>query len=583
MDQKLIDEINEKTAIVDLVSEFVTLSKRGKNFMGLCPFHQEKTPSFSVSPEKNIAKCMSCGEGGSPINFYKKIKNISFEESAAMLAERAGIKIKTAKKQVDPFEKSYALMREVANFYQFNLLNSEKGQEALNYLLQRQMTDESIKHFKLGYAPSYGQTLYLVLKDKGFAVSDMISLGVVKQADDGSYYDLFSERVIFPITNPKGDVVGLSGRTLNPKDPVKYINSPETPIFKKGQLLYHFYEALSDIRKSKQIILYEGFFDVISSYQADIKQGVATMGTALTKEQAKLIKSVTDSIIIAYDGDQAGIKAADHAIPILEKERLKVEVLTIPEKMDPDDFIKSYGPERYDQLFGEYTKDAYLFRYDMYKLGKNLQNANDVKEYKKRVLTMLSHADQSIKALYIQKLAHDLGMNPADLDTSLPKPPREKQVVLPKLEQKLMKSKYVNAERYLIFSMLRSKEEAFHIQSLLKQTDFADHIAATIRLKIEHFYEDSDELDINTFLDTLSSDQRTYMENDLLKDFHWKSNIMFKKDEIQSYVMLVKEANLVRRYQYLSDKYQENEQDNEHIVAEIHEILRQLKPKSKEE
>lgn len=131
--------------------------------------------------------------------------------------------------------------------------------------------------------------------------------------------------------------------------------------------------------------------------------------------------------------------------------------------------------------------------------------------------------------------------------------------------------------------MLRSKEEAFHIQSLLKQTDFADHIAATIRLKIEHFYEDSDELDINTFLDTLSSDQRTYMENDLLKDFHWKSNIMFKKDEIQSYVMLVKEANLVRRYQYLSDKYQENEQDNEHIVAEIHEILRQLKPKSKEE
>ena len=583
MDQKLIDEINEKTAIVDLVSEFVTLAKRGKNFMGLCPFHQEKTPSFSVSPEKNIAKCMSCGEGGSPINFYKKIKNISFEESAAILAERAGIKIKTAKKQADPFEKSYALMKEVAHFYQFNLLNSEKGQEALKYLIQRQMTDESIKHFMLGYAPSYGQTLYNVLKDKGFAVSDMISLGVVKQADDGSYYDLFSDRVIFPITNPKGDVVGLSGRTLSPKDPVKYINSPETPIFKKGQLLYHFYEALPDIRKAKQVILYEGFFDVISSYQADIKQSVATMGTALTKEQARLIKSMTDSIIIAYDGDQAGLKAADHAIPILEKERLKVEVLTIPEKMDPDDFIKSYGPEKYDQLFGEYTKDAYLFRYDMYKVGKNLQDANDVKEFKKRVLSMISIADQSIKALYIQKLAHDLGMNPSDLDTSIPKPPKDRPVILPKLEKDRMKTKHENAERYLIFSMLRSKDQAFHIQSLLKQTDFADHIAATIRLKIEHFYEDSDTMDIEMFLDTLSTDQRTYMENDLLKDFHWQSNIIFKNEGVLSYVSLVKEANLKRRYQFLSEKYQNNEQDNEHIVAEMHEILRLIKPKSKEE
>ena len=583
MDQKLIDEINEKTAIVDLVSEFVTLSKRGKNFMGLCPFHQEKTPSFSVSPEKNIAKCMSCGEGGSPINFYKKIKNISFEESAALLAERAGIKIKTAKKQVDPYEKFYALMREVANFYQFNLLNSEKGQEALNYLVHRQMTDESIKHFRLGYAPSYGQTLYLVLKDKGFAVSDMISLGVVKQSDDGSYYDLFSDRIIFPITNPKGDVVGLSGRTLNPKDPVKYINSPETPIFKKGQLLYHFYEALPDIRMSKQVILYEGFFDVISSYQADIKQGVATMGTALTKEQAKLIKSVTDSIIIAYDGDQAGIKAADHAIPILEKERLKVEVLTIPEKMDPDDFIKSYGPERYDQLFGEFTKDAYLFRYDMYKTGKNFQDANDVKDFKKRVLSMISMADQSIKALYIQKLAHDLGMNPADLDTSIPKPPKEKPIVLPKLEQTQIKTKHVNAERYLILSMLKSKDQAVHIQKLLKQNDFADHIAAAIRYDIEHYYEESEVLDIQMFLDTLSTDKRLYMENDLLKDLHWKKDVTFSKEEIHSFVLLVKEANLKRRYHYLLEKYHDNEQDNEHIVAEMHQIIRQLKPKSKEE
>ena len=578
MDKRLIDEINEKTPIVDLVSEFVSLSKRGKNFMGLCPFHQEKTPSFSVSPEKNIAKCMSCGEGGSPINFYRKIKNISRDEAAGILAERAGVEIKKEKVKKDPFEKDYLLMKEVANFYQFNLLNSEKGQEALSYLYTRQMTEESIKHFMLGYAPTYGQTLYNVLKDKGFSVTDMIRLGVVKQSDEGHYYDLFSERVIFPITNPKGHIVGLSGRTLNPKDPVKYINSPETPIFKKGQLLYHYYDALPDIRKTKQVILYEGFFDVISSYQSGIKQGVATMGTALTKDQAKLISQVTKSLIIAYDGDAAGIKAADYAIPILEKERLNIEILTVPEKMDPDEFIKSYGPEAYEQLFGEYTKDSYQFRYDSYKKGKDLQNANDVKTFKNLVFNMIRSVDQSIRSLYIQKLAHDLNMNPDDLE--LPKQRKKEQaVVFPKIEKPQLRNKRENAERYLIFSMLREKEKALKIQKMLKQTDFADHLAASIRMKIEQFYEEADTLDLPMFLDTLTSDQRDFMENDLLNDFHWKSNIISHDDEIQMFISLIKEANLTRRYEYLREKYNENEVNNAHMLQEIEQILRQIKKK----
>jgi DNA primase len=416
MDDKLIEQINEKTPIVDLVSEFVSLSKRGKNYMGLCPFHQEKTPSFSVSPEKNIAKCMSCGEGGTPINFYRKIKNLSFEEAAQELALRAGIELKTEKIIKDPNKHFHQLMHEVTSFYQFNLKNSEKGLEAIKYLYGRQMTDELISHFRIGYAPTHGQTLYNVLKDKGYAVSDMILLGVVKQSDDGNYYDLFSDRIIFPITNPKGEVAGLSGRTMNPKEQVKYINSPETVIFKKGQLLYHFYEALQEIRKSKQVVLYEGFFDVISSYAAGIKHGVATMGTALTKEQTKLIKSVTQSMIVAYDGDSAGLKAADHAIPMLEKEGLKVEILMIPEKMDPDDFIKSYGPEQFEMLFGEYTKDAYQFRYDYYKMGLNLANANDMKSFRQKVMDMIRNSDASIKAFYTQKLSLDLGIPLSEFD-----------------------------------------------------------------------------------------------------------------------------------------------------------------------
>jgi len=572
MDNKLLDEINEKTPIVDLVSEFVSLQKRGKNFMGLCPFHQEKTPSFSVSPEKNIAKCMSCGEGGNPINFYRKIKNISLNEAASQLAVRAGITIQEIKVNKDPNESRYKLMNEVASFYQFNLKNSEKGQEALKYLYNRQMTDELITHFKLGYAPSHGNTLYQVLRDKGFAVSDMISLGVVKQSDDGSYYDLFSERVIFPITNPSGNVVGLSGRTLNPKEQVKYINSPETVIFKKGLLLYHLHEALSEIRKAKQVVLYEGFFDVISSYAAGVQHGVATMGTALTKDQARLIKNVTSSVIVAYDGDSAGLKAIDQAIPVLEKEQLKVEVLTIPEKMDPDDFVKAYGPEKFEALFGEYTTDAYQFRYDYYKVSKNLQNANDMKEFRKQVMQMIQSSDASIKAFYLQKLSTDLNI-PIENLTEKKRTEFRQEPLIPKLEKPRIDNKNMKAERYIIFAMLRSKKVAESLINKIKPTDFADHVSATIRIQIEHYYEDHTELDLSDFLDTLTGDQRTFMETVMLKDMFWTKNLPISEEEIETYVKLIKEANLKRRLEFINEKIAREEQITEALIKEKHQII----------
>ncbi len=577
MENKLISEINEKTPIVDLVSEFVSLAKKGKNYMGLCPFHQEKTPSFSVSPEKNIAKCMSCGEGGTPINFFRKIKNISFEEAAQILADRAGIEIKQTRIKKDPNSHYYQLMNEVASFYQFNLKNSEKGQVALKYLYNRQMTDDLIDHFKIGYAPSHGQTLYQVLKDKKYAVSDMILLGVVKQSDDGSYYDLFSDRVIFPITNPKGEVVGLSGRTLNPKDLVKYVNSPETVIFKKGYLLYHLNEALSDIRMSKQVVLYEGFFDVISSYSAGVKNGIATMGTALTSNQARLIKNVTQSVIVAYDGDSAGLKAIDHAIPVLERAQLKVEVLTIPEKMDPDDFVKAYGPEKFEMLFGEFTKDAYAFRYDYYKIGKNLKDANDMKAFKKQVMTMIQSSDASIRGFYVQKLAHDLNIPIESLEIRRKGP--FKEPVIPKIEKLKMLDRHAKAERYLIFAMLRSKKVAEVVIKNLKQTDFAEPLAADIRLKIETYYEEHTELTLEDFLDQLTGDQRTYMETVLLTDMFWTKKIEISKEEVDIYINQIKEANLKRRLEYLKGKIANEDNVSNILINERDQIIVQLKHK----
>ncbi|MFA5470491.1 MAG: DNA primase [Acholeplasmataceae bacterium] len=576
MDNKLIEQINEKTPIVELVSEFVTLQKAGKNYRGLCPFHQEKTPSFFVSPEKNICKCYGCGEGGSPINFYRKIKNISFQEAAEELAERAGITVEKAVKQKDPYEVFYQLMHEAKEFYKFNLKNSEKGQEALKYLHQREINDPIIDHFELGYAPEHSDALYKLLNDKGYQVSDMIKLGVVKQKDDGSYYDLFSNRLIFPITNPKGSVVGFSGRTMNPKDSIKYVNSPETVIFKKGQLLYHFNEALPDIRRNKQVVLFEGFFDVISSYDAGIQNGVATMGTSLTIEQAKLIKQFTDSIIIAYDGDDPGMKATLSAIHILEKVKLKTEVLTIPESLDPDEFIKAYGPEKYEGLFGEYLKDPYQFRYQYYKKGKDLSNSNDITTFKNQVLEMLSYADKAIQNIYKNRLATDLKVSPDAFEIKTKKqPPLPQNDTLPKKEVSKLANKYEKAERYLIYAMLRSKNDSKYIQARLRTSDFVDHVQSTIRILIDSYYKEHEVMDVVEFVDSLTNEQRTYAEHILFKDIIWEHKLPIDEKEFDQLIGLVKNANLVRRKAYVKAKLDQEDYKNQVLIEEYKILVKE--------
>jgi DNA primase len=575
IDDKMFELINGKTNIVDLVSQYVELKKSGKNYKGLCPFHQEKTPSFSVSPEKNIAVCMSCKNGGSPITFLRQIKNISLQDAAYELAEKAGIEIKRANVKKDPNEKYYALMEAATSFYQFNLNHSEKAEQALNYLYKRQLSNEHIEHFRLGYAPTHGDALFQFLSDKQFAVSDMIKLGLVKQNDQGKYYDLFSERIIFPITNNKGNVVGFSGRTLDPKEKAKYINSPETVIFKKGLLLYHFYEAMQDIRRAKSVVLYEGFFDVISSFAAGIKNGIATMGTALTKEQARLIKQATNAIIIAYDGDSAGLQATDQALPILEREKLKSEVLMIPDKMDPDDFIRSHGPEAFERLFGEYTMDPYAFRYALYKKGKNLQNANDMRSFKDQVVKMIQHADVTVQSFYRKKLAQELNLESSEIII-----PKQRQVE-PELPKKTpialikMANRYQRAEYYLIFVMLRSKKDALDINKKLDSDDYAEHKAAVIRMMIEGYYEDHDEMDIELFKDTLKEDIRIFFEQ-LLEEEGWK-NPKLNKINIDEYVDVVKKANDLRRLNAIKQKMEV--ETNAELIDKLAQERDQLKQK----
>ncbi|MFA5560521.1 MAG: DNA primase [Acholeplasmataceae bacterium] len=572
---ELIEKINQQTSIVDLVSEYVKLEKRGKNLFGLCPFHDDNDPSFSVSPEKNIAKCMSCGEGGRPITFYSKIKNISMQEAAAVLAEKAGIKIDLKPVKKDPNEKDYLLLEEATKFFQFNLLQTTQGKEALDYVTKRIEKEAHIKHFKIGYARKDYDSAYLMLKDKGYAVTDMIRLGLVKQNEQGDYYDLFRNRIIFPITNPDGKIIGFSGRAIDPKEKAKYINGPETKIFKKGKTLYHIHEASPTIRKEKNVILFEGFFDVISAYQAGVKNSVATMGTALTSDHAKLIKKYTDSVVVGFDGDSAGQQAALQSIPILEREGLKVAVLIIPEKMDPDEFINAYGEEKFESLLGEFTKDSYQFRYDYYKQNRRFDVAHDVQAFKEDVLKMIRYADPSIASLYRQKLSVDLKIS-VDLlpgikhkqqfarKSDLPPKAKKEDKVVDQIEQ---------AEWILFYGMIQSKAAFEKYNNILKDDDYHNHLTAFIRWKLGGYMSDRAKFDKESFMMLLDDSQKEHFEKAHDKNFYWPGHSSPDEKDLEQAISLVKIGPRLRRIDFLEQKAKNegslNKEEGEELIKLI--------------
>ena len=404
-----ITEIIDKTDMVGLVSEYVSLTKRGKNYFGLCPFHDDQSPSFSVSPEKKIAKCMSCGEGGNPINFLKKIKNISFEDACYLLAERNGIALERTKsfKKEDSNLKYYEINQIAQQFYQHLLFNTQSGKEALLYLNKRGLTVETIKMFGIGLAPKEHDTLVKVLKDKNYSLTDATDCGLIKSGKDG-YYDVFHNRIMFPIMDEEGRVLAFSGRIFNdePNQP-KYVNTEETPIYKKGEMLYNLNNAIPAIRKAGRVILCEGQLDVISLSNANIKEAVCSLGTALTKEQVKLISKYTQNVVISYDGDNAGIKATRKAFELLKG--LNANALMLPDGMDPDEFIKNYGKEEFNSYLKDNLKDPYAFTYANAFRGRNLSVSYDYEEVKKDIFTFLKDANSSaLVEKYLKQLAIDL-------------------------------------------------------------------------------------------------------------------------------------------------------------------------------
>lgn len=578
---EILKRIDDETDLVSLVSEFISLERKGKNYFGLCPFHEDSNPSFSVSPEKNIAMCMTCHSGGRPINFYRRIKNISFNEAAIDLANRIGIEVSEyERKNTNVNDKFYALANDAVSFYQLNLNSSLSGKNVLSYLNMRNISDDSIKKFKLGYAPNDKDTLFNYLKEKNHDISDMITLGLVKQSDDGSYYDFFRNRLIFPITNTYDNVVGFSARSLDKNEKNKYVNSPETPIFKKSDTLYNLSNAKLEANRKQEIIIHEGFFDVIKSDQNGIKNAIATMGTALTATHIKLIGNLTKNVVLAFDGDNAGIESMIKLIPSLNSSSLSVEVLKIPDRLDPDEYLTKYGLDKYLELFKNKV-DSYQFMYEYYESKTNFDNANDIKQFQTSVASMLKGANMSVVSLYKERLAKRLNISSSDI-----KLPKEKTFVEKEIKSKedKLESKFELSDIALFIEMTRSKEIFTYINDQLTISHYSNLVAFSLRTKLISYYEYNEYFILGEFRELLDIEQNKYLEDRVFKHLDWQNNSRTKEvnyKKIDREIEVLKATELLRRKKYLAELIVERLNNNQKTDKEIIEYKDTIKKLNK--
>ncbi|HCY7546087.1 TPA: DNA primase [Staphylococcus aureus] len=407
IDQSIINEIKDKTDILDLVSEYVKLEKRGRNYIGLCPFHDEKTPSFTVSEDKQICHCFGCKKGGNVFQFTQEIKDISFVEAVKELGDRVNVAVdieatqSNSNVQIASDDLQMIEMHElIQEFYYYALTKTVEGEQALTYLQERGFTDALIKERGIGFAPDSSHFCHDFLQKKGYDIELAYEAGLLSRNEENfSYYDRFRNRIMFPLKNAQGRIVGYSGRTYTGQEP-KYLNSPETPIFQKRKLLYNLDKARKSIRKLDEIVLLEGFMDVIKSDTAGLKNVVATMGTQLSDEHITFIRKLTSNITLMFDGDFAGSEATLKTGRNLLQQGLNVFVIQLPSGMDPDEYIGKYG----NDAFTTFVKnDKKSFAHYKVSILKDEIAHNDLSY--ERYLKELSHDISLMKSSILQQKA----------------------------------------------------------------------------------------------------------------------------------------------------------------------------------
>lgn len=423
--EKQIDEIRNASDIVDIISGFIQLKKRGKNFIGLCPFHQEKTPSFTVSEEKQIYHCFGCGAGGNVFKFLMDYKNISFVEAVEEIAEHVGIKIQydsAPSEQQNELEVFYEINLLAARFFSDQLLKSENGESAREYLKNRGIKLQTQKIFGIGFAPFSRESFLNLAKENKIDLQKAKQLGLIDTNDKGEYYDKFRGRIIFPIFSPNGRVIAFGGRIFSGEtNAAKYLNSPESPVYSKRKSLYGLFHSKDEIRKLDRAILVEGYMDLISLYQAGVKNVVASSGTSLTDAQVQLLSRFTKNVLVLFDADSAGEKAVLRSIEILLKQNFEVKIISLPKGEDPDSFINKFGKEQFEEEISR-AQNFFEYQTSQYEKQGAFEDAASTTKAIREIVRILSLLNDELKRnLYIKAIAKKFGLREKLIESELNK------------------------------------------------------------------------------------------------------------------------------------------------------------------
>lgn len=443
--------IQRKANIVDIIRDYVPLTQRGKNYFGICPFHDDHNPSMSVSPEKGVYKCFVCGNAGNVFNFVMEYEKVSFYEAVKIVADKIGVSIdiSTSKKENTKKSPLYDIYNIAYKFYQNNL-NTVYGKDAKKYLLNRKIDEDVIKNFNIGLSLSDSE-LCNALKAKGFKDDDIVSSGVAVQ-NGNNIYDIYKNRIMFPLYDLEGNIVGFSGRIYNQKSESKYINTKETEIFKKGELLYNYHIAKKEARKEKNIIVVEGFMDVIRLSTIGIVNVVATMGTAVTKYQLNLIQKLAPNITLMFDGDKAGEKATNAFIELANGNDSNIKVVRLEDNLDPDEYILTKGKDK--MIYNlSHAQSVYDYKLSSYKENIDFNDSKEVSNYINVMIKEFEKIDDDIvREIEIKKLSESTNVSYDLIKSKLKE--KEKKVIITHKPKNIKINKYEKASKYILYRMI---------------------------------------------------------------------------------------------------------------------------------
>ena len=583
---EVINDVRQSNDIVDVISQYVHLKRSGRNFFGLCPFHNEKSPSFSVSPDKQIFHCFGCGVGGNVFSFITQIEGINFVEAVQMLAERANIQLPTLQDNGDSQReelkaKVYKVNEFTAEFYHQNLYKPQ-AKMAQEYVKKRQLSNETLKSFKIGFSGKFDE-LYQELKKQGFGEREILESGLVNKNERGQYIDRYRNRLMFPICDARGKVIAFGGRVLDDSKP-KYINSPENVVYSKGRNLF----GLNVAKKGdlKRILIVEGYMDVISLHQRGITNVVAPLGTALTEQQGWLLRKNSEQIILSFDSDEAGLKAKLRALDILQNMGCDLRILQMEGAKDPDEYIIKYGNARFNNLVDK-ALSIIEFKVKILKKDLNLENTNDKIKFLNEIAKLISNVNNTIeREVYIEKIAKEYDISKEAIYAEVNKltytnVKNEKILEKPKpvvthikREEKVISEAVKRRENTVIALLLMGDLNIFEIlRQNIKVEDFKDEVNKKIAQKLYEEFEKGNS-NINAIIDNLEQDEQNQITMIMSEDYEITDIEKAIDDVVQAYE---REKLNTRKFEILDllDKDLENDQKKE-LEKELSNIIIRL-------